>query len=424
MRKKRYSIVFTLIRPFIMAYLYLFHGYRPEPMKDLAQGEAAFILANHNATLDPLYVAASFNRPIFFVASDHIFRLGIISKVLTWLVNPIPIVKSQLDLTSLRRMREAIQEGQLVGLFPEGNRSFSGLPTYISPSTGKLLKQFKCSLILYRLDGAYLTDPRWSGSLRRGRMTGRVVKYLSSEEIVKMSWEEIYDIIIKYLSVDAFEHQRENKIAYLGKKLAEHLELVLFICPYCHELDKLESKGDFFACKNCGYRVRYNEYGFFEAADANSKELLDKDKFFDNVGIWYNWQREVLPEILSEKRIFEDDYDDSKPIFLDSDQVLILSEKARRSIIKGKGKIALYRDRLVFYNLLNEKDKEQQKEYEFSFDSIIKIVVHGPKTLQIAKPDNEVWEVKSQTVRSAYKYILVFETIRNMRGESHGFFSI
>ena len=48
------------------------------------------IVANHVTDWDPLLLAMSFPRlPLYYVASEHIFRQGFISRVLLWLMEPI-----------------------------------------------------------------------------------------------------------------------------------------------------------------------------------------------------------------------------------------------------------------------------------------------------------------------------------------------
>ena len=88
MLKRRYYYVFKWLRPLFRLYLQLFYSYQGVNYKGLAKDEAALILANHNGALDPFHLAVSFTRPIFFVASDHIFRLGWISRQIRYLVNP------------------------------------------------------------------------------------------------------------------------------------------------------------------------------------------------------------------------------------------------------------------------------------------------------------------------------------------------
>ena len=247
MIKRRYQFVFALLRPFFRLLTAIMYRYHSIPAPDLPKGQPALILSNHNGAMDPFFLAVSFKRPIFFVASDHIFRLGLVSKLIRALVAPIPIVKSQMDLRTLRQIRERIQEGALIGLFPEGNRSFSGRTMYIPPSTGKLVKQLKCSLILYRIDGGYLTTPRWAVSRRKGFMQGSVVRCIERDELAGMSAEKIYKIITETLQVDAFSVQRKKMVVYRGKKLAETLELTLFVCPRCKGLATLSSRNDQFS---------------------------------------------------------------------------------------------------------------------------------------------------------------------------------
>ena len=48
------------------------------------------LIANHVTAWDPLLIASALDgRQIYFVASEHIFRLGWVSKLLHWLVAPI-----------------------------------------------------------------------------------------------------------------------------------------------------------------------------------------------------------------------------------------------------------------------------------------------------------------------------------------------
>ncbi len=91
---------------------------RPVPDAGHPPDQPALIMANHVTDLDPFFLATGFKRPIFFVASDHIFRLGVISSIIRFLVAPIPIVKSRIDLRTIRTINKVIADGGLVGLFP------------------------------------------------------------------------------------------------------------------------------------------------------------------------------------------------------------------------------------------------------------------------------------------------------------------
>ena len=415
MIKRRYHYVFLFLRPFFRLYMRLAYNYHGRPAPSLRPDQPALILANHNAAFDPFFMAVSFKRPIFYVASDHIFRLGWISSVIRALVSPIPIVKSQMDLRTLRTIRETIQAGGLVGLFPEGNRSFNGVTAHMMPSVGKLVKQLNCTLILYRIEGAYLATPRWSLKKRRGLIRGEVVRQLEPDELARMTPDEIYRIIVESLQVDAFADQLKKPIRFTGKRLAENLELALFVCPKCHHLATLSSQDDIFSC-DCGLAVRYTPPGFFEPVDTWSKTERQEGRFLDTVAAWDAWQRKILVQLPADSSII--DMSGARALFADDDQRLYDCERASRSIKIATGRLSMFADRLEFQSV-------EGVLHRYPLDEISRMIVHGPKTLQFATSQGIVLEVRSKIKRSALKYMMLYHLLEQIRkGEPHGFFGL
>jgi 1-acyl-sn-glycerol-3-phosphate acyltransferase len=282
MTNKRHNAVYTFLRPVFRFFFRLAFRYRAAPAPSLPTGQPAIVLANHNCAWDPFFIALSFRRAIYYIASDHIFRLGLASAIIRFLVAPIPIVKSQIDLKTLRQVRDCIRAGGIVGLFPEGNRSFNGLLGRIPPATGKLVKHLGCPLYLYKIRGGYLSTPRWSRHARRGRMSGEVVRVLSAAELAALSPAEVNALIRDVLDTDAYREQRQNPVLYRGRRLAEYLERVLFICPGCRGLATLRSHGSDLDCR-CGLHVRIGPDGFFQPVDEVSRQRAQQGDFLDSV---------------------------------------------------------------------------------------------------------------------------------------------
>jgi len=98
----------------------------PDPyQRDLAYSRAgaALIVCNHVSYVDALLLMAVSPRPIRFVMDVSIFRLPVMS----WLfrqVRAIPIASSRVDPAVMERafeqVSEALRDGQLVCIFPEG----------------------------------------------------------------------------------------------------------------------------------------------------------------------------------------------------------------------------------------------------------------------------------------------------------------
>ena len=84
---KRHVFFWKLLRPLAHLFVHLKFGYRCEISRKLT--ENYIVLANHVTDFDPVFVGASFPRQMYFVASEHVFRLGWVSKLINFLVAPI-----------------------------------------------------------------------------------------------------------------------------------------------------------------------------------------------------------------------------------------------------------------------------------------------------------------------------------------------
>ena len=217
-------------------------------------------------------VGLAFPDQMYYVASEHIFRWGFISKLINFLVAPIPRVKAITEIQTVINILKRLKAGANVCMFAEGNRSFSGETGVVHPATGKLVKKSGVSLITFRLDGGYFTSPRWSKTLRKGMMKGRMIKEYTPEELKTMTADEVYSAIKSDLYVNAYEEQEKDPVEYTGDKLAENLETALYWCPKCESIATLKSKGDRLFCE-CGLDLKYDTYGYLTSNNDDKTPL-------------------------------------------------------------------------------------------------------------------------------------------------------
>ncbi|HHV98754.1 MAG TPA: 1-acyl-sn-glycerol-3-phosphate acyltransferase [Clostridiaceae bacterium] len=392
----RYGLIYNLFKIILRQIVKVKFNYTYE--KVIPRYKPYIVLSNHTTNYDPIMIGLSFPGLLYYVASDHIFRLGILSKLLVLLADPIPRLKATAETQAVKQILKRIKAGGSVCIFAEGNRSFSGETVDIPESTGKLIKLSGAALITYRLDGGYFSSPRWSKTLRRGSMTGRKVREYSPEEIKAMTVDEINMIIKNDLYVNAYEENKRNPIAFHGKKLAENLETALYLCPMCGEIATLKSENDRFHC-SCGLSLKYTPYGKF-VADGNSKVP------FETVLDWSNWQSEKIKELAQTYNKLSPD----KLIFCDEGQSLFEIDKASKSNLVDKGKLCMYNNRLVFYC-------ENGDEYNFYFEKISDMAIHGQMVLIFSTTDHKSFEIRSNHPRSAVKYLDVYRELKT-RGKA------
>ena len=327
-REKRLQWIWRFLQRVAGGPLRRFFNYECTPA---APGvEPYLVVANHNMDLDPALLALSFpQKRLCFLASEHVFRKGLPSRLLQFCFDPISRMKGGTDASASMAAIRLLRRGVSVCLFAEGNRSFNGVTGPIFPATGKLARASGAALITYKIEGGYLTSPRWSRTLRKGRARGYCVNVYTSEQLRQMTPEQINEKIARDLFEDAFARQSEDPCDYVGKRLAEGLERALYICPKCGGIGVLRSERDRFFC-DCGLTLRYSAKGFFEGDG--------EDAPFSTVRDWDAWQdarMRALADAVGEE-----------PPFTDEDVRLIHIDRQHRARQAAFGRLAVSRSAL------------------------------------------------------------------------------
>lgn len=352
------------------------------------------VLYNHQTPYDQFFVIMSFRGPVYCMATEDIFSLGWPSKLLSWTFAPIPIKKQVVDLQAIRSTVKCAREGGSIAIAAEGNRTYSGKTEHINPSMVKLIRMVKLPVALYRIEGGYGVEPRWSDKTRRGKMHTYVSKVIEYEAIEKMTNEEVYDLIVEGLSVN--EAKKDG--LYKSNRRAEYLERAIYICPDCG-LSKFKSRGNEMECLTCGKKVEYLE----------DKTLKGKgfDLPFQFVNDWYEYQKSFVNKMdlneYLEKPMFKDEgikvskeipYEKKVPVYegadllLFGDRVEIISQNEKKTLFfsQVEGSAVLGRNKM---NIYYEGDALQFKG-DKSFNALKYInIINRYKNLSDGEVDGE-----------------------------------
>ncbi len=256
---------YTILRVLVVLYLKIKFGYRYQKIGNISGNY--IVLSNHTTDFDPLFVAASFPRQMYFVASEHIARWKYIYAFLKHTLAPIMRYKGTLASSTVMEVLRKVKKGASVCIFAEGVRSWDGVTGPILPSTAKLIKSAGCALVTYKITGGYFISPGWcEGNLRKGPVSGAPVHIYTKEALAAMTLDEIYQAITRDLYEDAYANQITAPQKYTGKALAEPLENLLFICPTCGSYDTIQTRSDSVSCTSCNTAFQYNEYAMLENA--------------------------------------------------------------------------------------------------------------------------------------------------------------
>ena len=347
-------------------------------------GRQYLVLANHQTGFDQFFPSFAFRQHLYYVASEDIFSMGWLSKIIEWLAAPIPIKKQVTDIRAVKNCIKVAREGGSIVIFPEGNRTFSGETSYINPAIGGLARKLGLPIAFFKIEGGYGIQPRGSDVRRKGKMRAYVSCVLEPEEYKDFTNEQLYQRICREL----YQNETELEGKYFHKKNAEYVERALYVCPHCG-ITHFESHGDQVTCTSCGRSAKYLPDKKFEG-----------EYPFENVLEWYRFQQDYVNKLnlleMTEAPIIQDTCD------------LYNVELYQGKTLAGKGvKMALYGDRIEMTGSV---------EKCFRFDETETITILGKNKLNIYHK-NVVYQIQSDKRFNALKYINLFHRYKNITSE-------
>ena len=382
--KFRHKVVYTLLRPVVAPYVAWKYGIKVERFKE-ENGRQYLIVINHQTGFDQFFPCMAFRQPLYFIASEDIFSIGWVSKLLAWLVAPIPIRKQTTDIQAVKNCIKVAKEGGSICLAPEGNRTFHGRTVYMNPSIGSLARKLALPIAIFRIEGGYGIQPRWSDVVRKGRMRAYVSQVIEPEEFKDLTAHELYERIEKALYVD----EGREAGPYVHKKAAEYLERAMYVCPYCG-LSEFESHDDLIRCKKCNRQIRYTP--------TTALEGVGFEFPYKFVADWYDYQCEFVNNLdvlsLSDKPVYEDEAQLSEVIVY-----------KRKKLLKERVSVKLYGDKIVI------------DDQVYPFSEVFAVVVLGKNKVNIYH-DKKIYQLKGDKRFNALKYVNLYHRYKNLVSEN------
>ena len=390
----RHKVIQSILKVFIAPFCRLKYNIKIEKFKE--QGKKPYlILYNHQTPFDQFFVGIAFRTPIYYLATEDIFSLGWISSVIRYIVAPIPIKKQTTDVSAVMNCIRVAREGGSLAIAPEGNRTYSGKTEYMNPAIATLAKKIGLPIAIFRIEGGYGSEPRWSDKLRRGSMKAYVHSVIEPEEYKDMTAEELLSKIEEGLYVN----EAVADGVFESERRAEYLERAIYVCPFCG-LSEFESHGNESECKKCHRKITYGK----------DKRIsgIGFDFPFEFVNEWYEYQNGFINSVDLTENTEEALYTDRARIF----EVIVYSHK---ECIRKEAEIKLFGDRVVF-------DEGTENKKVLLFSEISAASVLGRNKLNIYH-DGKVYQLKGSVHFNAIKYVNLYYRYKNItRGEENGKF--
>jgi 1-acyl-sn-glycerol-3-phosphate acyltransferase len=269
------------------------NGVVPTFTRPLPQGPF-LLLANHAHALDPYVIGAVLDSPVRYMAN-----LEGVSPVLaacSGLGGAFGKRKGMPDLSALRTALQYLKDGEPVGIFPEGDRSWDGKTATLNPGIARLAKIAAVPIVLARQRGSYLTFPRWATVRRKGLWTIDF-SVIEAGRVASLTVDALTREIQTTLDNDDLDWASASRVEFSCKAPASGMSRALWACPHCGSIARTIDDAMTIRCltcgsgwvvdANCGIR---NKSGKAEDFPGRPAFGWNSDKRAD-IQSWMHWQR-------------------------------------------------------------------------------------------------------------------------------------
>ena len=389
--KPRHRVVKAIVKWPIALYCKL-HYHLRWTVFDNPEHRQFFILTNHQTPFDQFFTGIVFKDPIYYVATEDIFSIGAVSRIIEYVVAPIPFRKgSSSDMTSIRSMVQVASEGGSIALCPEGNRTYSGVTESIKPSVAKMVKLLKLPVLIIKFEGGFGIEPRWADDARKGKMYAHATTIIEPEEYKRMSNEDFAALISREL----YQDDAELNQLFDSNKRAEYVERLLYYCPHCG-FSSFKSEGNSAHCCKCNRSFTY-------MPDLTLK-YENNDFPYTYLKEWYRAQESFI------KSVDPASYTSEDVLYTDSVDLYKVHVYQKKEVLSEGILMTMTGDGITF--------KADGLTLDFPFEKITSMSILGHNKIGFYS-DNILYQIKGETRFNAIKYVHYYYHYMNVRnGES------
>ena len=183
--------------------LVLLRRWEVQGVENLSNAGGLVLVSNHTSYWDPVVVGCAFNRQVHFMAKSELFAIPLLGTAIRTL-GAFPVRRDKSDRNAIRTAVKLLEEGRVVGVFPEGTRS----------RTGELQKPHLGAAMLALKAGVPMLPVAVNGTKGLfGKVTvlvGRPVLKQGAIKVTKADLENASDQVMKQIAGLLKDVQRGN----------------------------------------------------------------------------------------------------------------------------------------------------------------------------------------------------------------------
>lgn len=189
---------YTLFRAIFRAFFAVFYRWQVKGAENVPADGPVILCANHINNFDPPLLGCGIERQVHFMAKEELFKVPVISFLITKF-GAFPVKRGAGDRAAIRATLKILEEGKVLGIFPEGTRSKTGEVGQGMSGTAMFALKSEAKVVPVAIVGPYRLfrpvtiiygKPIDLSRYKEGKATGETMK-----EVTDLIMQNIRDLI-------------------------------------------------------------------------------------------------------------------------------------------------------------------------------------------------------------------------------------
>ena len=185
-----YEKMYKTFQPAV-AWIYRVESVNPENVPDCG----VILACNHTSFADVLVLSAALKRQVRYMAKKELFKIPLLAPLIKSL-GAYPVDRGGADVGSIKRTIAMVEEGELIGIFPQGHRYGGEDPrfTEVKSGVGMIAYHTKAPVVPVFIDNAKMKTSMFRKNTVRfgkpicfeelGYNSGGRVEYMHASKII------------------------------------------------------------------------------------------------------------------------------------------------------------------------------------------------------------------------------------------------
>jgi 1-acyl-sn-glycerol-3-phosphate acyltransferase len=152
---------YEILRVILIIYFRAFHSLEITGKEHIPADGPVILCANHSSYFDSMLVGLCTGRKVRFIIYDVFYHHRLLGPFIR-AMNSIPVRADGINKEALKKSLAVLKGGGVIGIFPEGRLTRTGLPGPAEPGAALLAAAGKAPIVPITISGAYSVYPKGS----------------------------------------------------------------------------------------------------------------------------------------------------------------------------------------------------------------------------------------------------------------------